>query len=80
VLTETVIMSEPQARAISVLKSILLSQGQSIYHDNALCISHYYFYFIERKKTFRHVGLHGQLHDLRCVLKKGRNFKTSTGH
>jgi hypothetical protein len=40
-------MPEPQARALSVLKSILLSQWQSIYHDNALYISIYYFYFIE---------------------------------
>ena len=36
VLIETVIMPEPQARALSVLKSILLSQGQFIYHDNAI--------------------------------------------
>jgi hypothetical protein len=39
VLTETLIIPEPQARALLMLKSILLSQGQSIYHDNALCIS-----------------------------------------
>ena len=52
VLAETVIMPEPQARALSVLKSILLSQGQSIYHDNAICISNYSFYFIEGNKTF----------------------------
>ena len=45
VLTETLIM------ALSVLKSILLSQGQSIYHDNGLCISNNYFYFIEGNKT-----------------------------
>jgi hypothetical protein len=29
VLTETLIMPEPQARSLSVLKSILQSQGQS---------------------------------------------------
>ena len=52
VLIETVIMPEPQARALSVLKSILLSQGQFIYHDNAIYISNYYFYFIEGNKTF----------------------------
>ena len=40
-------MPEPQARALSVLKSILLSQGQSINHDNALYLGNYYFYFIE---------------------------------
>jgi len=33
--------------ALLVLKSILLSQGQFIYHENALYISNYYFYFIE---------------------------------
>ena len=47
VWTETLIMPEPQARALLVLQSILLSQGQFIYHDNALYISNYYFYFIE---------------------------------
>ena len=52
VLTETMIMPEPQARALSVLKSILLSQGQFIYHDNAIYKSNYYFYFIEGNKTF----------------------------
>jgi hypothetical protein len=52
VLTETLLKSEPQARALSVLKSILLNQGQSINHDNAPCISNYYFYFIEGIKTF----------------------------
>ena len=52
VLTEAVIMAEPQARALSVLKSILLSQGQSIYHDNAIYISNYSFDFIEGSKTF----------------------------
>jgi hypothetical protein len=52
VLIETVIIPEPQARALSVLKSILLSQGQFIYHDNAIYISNYYFYFIEGNKTF----------------------------
>jgi hypothetical protein len=48
--------------------------------DNALCIIYYYLYFIEENKTFSHVGLHWQLLDLRCVLKKGRNSKTSSGH
>ena len=52
VLTETLIMPEPQAKTLSVLKSILLSQGQFIYHNNALYISNYYFYFIEGNKTF----------------------------
>ena len=52
VLTETVIMPEPQTRALSVLKSMLLSQGQFIYHDNAIHISNYSFYFIEENKTF----------------------------
>jgi hypothetical protein len=42
----------PKRQYYSVLKSILLSQGQSIYHDNALYISNYYFYFIEGNKTF----------------------------
>ena len=45
-------MSEPQARALSVLKSIPLSLGQSIKHDNALYISNYYINFIEGIKTF----------------------------
>jgi hypothetical protein len=31
-------MPEPQEGALSVLKSILLSQGQFIYHGNALYI------------------------------------------
>jgi hypothetical protein len=44
VLTETLIMPEPQAKTLSVLKSILLSQGQFIYHNNALYIRNYYFY------------------------------------
>ena len=48
----TVIMPGPHARALSMLKSIILSQGQSINHDNPLCISNYYFYFIEGNKTF----------------------------
>ena len=52
VLTETLIMPEPQARALSVLKSILLTQGQSIYHDNTLYISNYCFSFFEGHKTF----------------------------
>jgi hypothetical protein len=47
VLTETLIMPEPQARALSVLKSIILFQGQFIYHDNAIYISNYSFYFID---------------------------------
>jgi hypothetical protein len=47
VWTETLIMHEPQARELLVLQSILLSQGQFIYHDNALYISNYYFYFIK---------------------------------
>jgi hypothetical protein len=52
-LNETLIIPDPQARTLSVLKSILLSQGQFIYHDNALyMISNYYFYFIEGNKTF----------------------------
>ena len=55
VLTETVIMPEPQARLLSVLKSILLSQGQFIYHDNAIYISNYYFYFIEGYKDFLNI-------------------------
>ena len=38
-MTETLIIPEPQARRLSVMKSILLSQGQSIYHDNTLYIS-----------------------------------------
>jgi hypothetical protein len=46
-------MPEPQAKTLSVLKSILLSQGQFIYHNNALYISNYYFYFIEGNKTFK---------------------------
>ena len=49
---ETLIMPELQSRSLSVLKSILLTQGQSINHDNALYISNYYFYFIEGIKTF----------------------------
>ena len=53
ILTEAVIMPEPQARALSVLKSKLLSQGQSIYHDNAIYISNHSFYFIEGNKTFK---------------------------
>jgi hypothetical protein len=65
---------------VAGLKSILLSQGQSLYHDNALYISNYYFYFIEVNKTFRHVGLQLQLHDLGFVLKKERNSKTLNGH
>jgi hypothetical protein len=32
------------------------------------------------RRTLRHVGLHWQLHDLRCVLKKRRNSKTSSGY
>ena len=49
-------MPEPQARALLMLKSILLSKGQSIYHDNAIYIGNYYFYFIEGADV--HVGLH----------------------
>ena len=55
VLTEALIMSEPQARQLSVLKSILLSHGQSIYYDNALCISNYNFYFFEGNKTLVYI-------------------------
>ena len=59
-----------------------MAPGQSIYHDNALYISNYmyYFYFIEGNKNFCHAGLHWQLHYLCCVLKKGRNSKTSSDH
>ena len=49
---ETVMMSEPQARALSVLNSILLYQEESINHDNPLCISNYSFYFNGGNKTF----------------------------
>ena len=50
VLTETLIMPEPQARALSVLKSILLSPGQFMDHENVLCISNYCIYLIEGNK------------------------------
>jgi len=39
-------------KALSMFQSILLSQRQSINHDNALYISNYYFYFIEGNNTF----------------------------
>ena len=44
VLTLTLIMPSPAAQALSVLKSILLSLGPSINHDNTLYIpvSNYY--------------------------------------
>ena len=37
---------------ISVEVNTTVPQGQFIYHDNAIHISNYYFYFIEGKKTF----------------------------
>ena len=42
VLTLTLIMPSPAALVLSVLKSILLSLGPSINHDNTLYISNYY--------------------------------------
>ena len=37
--------------------TILLSQGQTISHDNAIWMSNC-FYFIEENKTYHNVGLH----------------------
>ena len=51
---------------------------QIIYHDNAIYIGNYYFYFIEGADV--HVGLHWQLHGVRGVFKKRCNYKTSSGH
>ena len=64
------------AQVLSVL-SILLSQGKSIFHDNALYISNYYFISLKEIKFWQ---IQWQLHDLRCVLQKGCNSKTSSWH
>ena len=53
----SLIIPEPQAGHYQCW-----SQGHSIYHDNALYISNYYFNCIEGNNTLRHVGLHWQLH------------------